>query len=149
MLQPKFYTTGYTGKRIEDLPLLLDRYEAVLADIKFSPYSRQPKWEQRNLRLILGKRLPPASFSSATGLIGRAESNSCICRSEYKFNELESERGAVVRLRKRRRLPSRDGLRRASQKGLCGGRNKQLDEPSAPALLKNVAKNFGLSFLKL
>src|SRR5687768_14785009 len=52
----KIYTTGYTGKRVEQLPVLLDFYDAVLADIRFAPVSRHLEWRKTYLSLLLKKR---------------------------------------------------------------------------------------------
>lgn len=51
-----FYTTGYTGKRVEQLPALLDYYDAVLADIRFAPHSRHLRWTKNYLSLMLKDR---------------------------------------------------------------------------------------------
>jgi len=52
----KFFTTGYTGKSVEQLPGLLDFYEAILADIRFAPVSRQLQWTKNYLSLMLKNR---------------------------------------------------------------------------------------------
>lgn len=51
-----FYTTGYTGKAVEQLPALLDYYDAVLADIRFAPTSRHLQWTRNYLSLMLKNR---------------------------------------------------------------------------------------------
>lgn len=51
-----FYTTGYTGKQVEQLPALLDYYDAVLADIRFAPASRRLEWTKSYLSLMLKDR---------------------------------------------------------------------------------------------
>lgn len=51
-----FYTTGYTDKNVADLPDLLDKLDAVLVDIRFSPNSRQIVWTKNYLSLLLKKR---------------------------------------------------------------------------------------------
>jgi hypothetical protein len=51
-----FYTTGYTGKRVEQLPALLDYYDAILADIRFAPVSRHLQWTKNYLSLMLKER---------------------------------------------------------------------------------------------
>lgn len=51
-----FYTTGYTGKQVEQLPALLDFYDAVLADIRFAPRSRHLQWSKNYLSLMLKDR---------------------------------------------------------------------------------------------
>ena len=52
----RFFTTGYTGKRVEQLPGLLDFYGAVLADIRFAPVSRHLQWTRDYLSLMLKNR---------------------------------------------------------------------------------------------
>ena len=50
------YTTGYTDKKIADLPNLLENLDAVLVDIRFSPNSRQIVWTKNYLSLLLKRR---------------------------------------------------------------------------------------------
>lgn len=52
----KIFTTGYTGKRVEQLPAVLEFYEAVLADIRFAPHSRHLEWRKTYLALLLKNR---------------------------------------------------------------------------------------------
>lgn len=52
----KFFTTGYTGKQVEQLPALLDKTDAVLADIRFAPTSRHLQWTRNYLSLMLKNR---------------------------------------------------------------------------------------------
>jgi uncharacterized protein (DUF488 family) len=52
----KIYTTGYTGKAVEQLSALLDFYEAVLADIRFAPHSRHLQWTKNYLTVLLKNR---------------------------------------------------------------------------------------------
>ena len=52
----KIYTTGYTGRAVEQLPGLLDFYGAVLADIRFAPHSRHLEWRRMYLSLLLKNR---------------------------------------------------------------------------------------------
>jgi uncharacterized protein (DUF488 family) len=52
----KFFTTGYTGKAVEQLPALLRFHEAVLADIRFAPHSRHLEWRRDYLKLLLKNR---------------------------------------------------------------------------------------------
>jgi hypothetical protein len=51
-----YYTTGYTGKPVEQLPALLDFNDAVLADIRFAPVSRHLQWTKSYLSLMLKDR---------------------------------------------------------------------------------------------
>jgi len=49
------YTTGYTGKKPDDLKALVDRLGARLVDVRFSPHSRWAKhWERDALIKLLG-----------------------------------------------------------------------------------------------
>jgi hypothetical protein len=52
----KFFTTGYTGKNVEQLPALLTFHGAVLADIRFAPRSRHLQWTKNYLSLMLKDR---------------------------------------------------------------------------------------------
>ena len=52
----KIFTTGYAEKSVEKLPLLLDKKEAVLADIRFVPHSKDLEWRKIYLSMLLGKR---------------------------------------------------------------------------------------------
>lgn len=52
----KIFSTGYTGKRVEQLPALLDFHEAILADIRFAPFSRHLQWRKDYLTLLLKNR---------------------------------------------------------------------------------------------
>jgi hypothetical protein len=52
----KFFTTGYTGQNVEQLPALLTFYDAVLADIRFGPHSRHLQWTKMYLALMLKNR---------------------------------------------------------------------------------------------
>lgn len=50
------YTTGYTGKDINDLKPMLEALDAILIDIRFAPYSQILHWRQMYLKVLLGKR---------------------------------------------------------------------------------------------
>ena len=50
------YTTGYTGKNINDLKPMIDSLDAVLADVRFAPYSQILHWRQVYLKVLLGKK---------------------------------------------------------------------------------------------
>jgi len=52
----KFFTTGYRGKPFEMLTEMLDRREAILADIRFAPHSRDIRWTKNYLSLMLKHR---------------------------------------------------------------------------------------------
>jgi uncharacterized protein (DUF488 family) len=48
------YTTGYTGKKPEDLKRLVERLGARLLDIRYSANSRVPHWRQKALAELVG-----------------------------------------------------------------------------------------------
>lgn len=50
------YTTGYTGKDINDLKPMLEALDSILIDIRFAPYSQILHWRQMYLKVLLGKR---------------------------------------------------------------------------------------------
>ncbi len=52
----KFYTTGYAGKDINDLKLILDALDAVLVDVRFSPTSEIMRWRQIYLKTLLREK---------------------------------------------------------------------------------------------
>lgn len=52
----KFYTTGYTGKDINDLKPMLDALDAVLVDVRFSPTSEIMRWRQIYLKALLREK---------------------------------------------------------------------------------------------
>lgn len=52
----KFFTTGYRGKSFEMLTEMLDRHDAILADIRFAPHSRDIRWTKNYLSLMLKSR---------------------------------------------------------------------------------------------
>jgi uncharacterized protein (DUF488 family) len=49
----KIYTTGFAGKDVADLPKLLENLDAVLADIRFTPFSKDFEWRREYLKLLL------------------------------------------------------------------------------------------------
>src|SRR6476661_5630923 len=49
----KIYTTGFEGREVTALPLLLDRLEAILVDIRFTPAGMPLKWSKEYLKLLL------------------------------------------------------------------------------------------------
>ena len=53
----RIFTTGYGGgKNINDLKPLIERLGAILADIRFTPYSQVMVWRQIYLKTLLGSR---------------------------------------------------------------------------------------------
>lgn len=49
----KFYTTGFSGKDINDLKPMLNALDAVLVDVRFSPTSETMRWRQIYLKTLL------------------------------------------------------------------------------------------------
>lgn len=43
------FTAGYTGLKPEELAKAIEHYDAVLVDVRISPYSRNPMWSGINL----------------------------------------------------------------------------------------------------
>lgn len=52
-MKNKIYTTGYSGKNVADLPVLLENLNAVLVDIRFTPQSQHLEWRRDYLKLLL------------------------------------------------------------------------------------------------
>jgi uncharacterized protein (DUF488 family) len=50
------YTAGYTGLRPNELKATAERLGAVVADIRFRPFSRNPAWSKVNVSKALGDR---------------------------------------------------------------------------------------------
>jgi uncharacterized protein (DUF488 family) len=50
----KVYTTGYTGKKPEDLKAMVERLGARLLDIRYSANSRVPQWRWSALSDLVG-----------------------------------------------------------------------------------------------
>jgi uncharacterized protein (DUF488 family) len=52
----KIFTTGYTGKDINDLRPMLEDLGAILIDVRFAPYSRIMHWQKVYLKALLGNK---------------------------------------------------------------------------------------------
>jgi uncharacterized protein (DUF488 family) len=50
------YLVGYTGSKPERIQGLVQELDATLVDIRFSPRSRNPMWDQHALQAALGDR---------------------------------------------------------------------------------------------
>ncbi len=50
------YAFGYTGRKIDTLVQNVERADAMLLDIRYSPRSRAPMWNRRNLEEAFGER---------------------------------------------------------------------------------------------
>ena len=49
----KFFTTGFTDLGVADLKPLLANLDAVLVDIRMSPYSKSVQWNREYLKILL------------------------------------------------------------------------------------------------
>ena len=52
----RFYTTGFGGRDINDLKPMLDAFDAVLVDVRFSPTSVVMRWRQIYLKTLLHEK---------------------------------------------------------------------------------------------
>lgn len=52
----KIYTIGYTGRKPESIKEIIAALGATLFDIRLSPRSRVPYWNEGPLRALLGER---------------------------------------------------------------------------------------------
>lgn len=52
----KFFTTGCAGKDINDLKPMLDRLDAILVDVRFSPTGEIMFWRQIYLKTLLREK---------------------------------------------------------------------------------------------
>lgn len=50
------YTFGYTGRQPQELAAIAASLDALVVDIRFSPYSRNHLWNKRALLGVLGNR---------------------------------------------------------------------------------------------
>lgn len=50
------YTIGYSGRKLDELKAIVAEAQAVLVDIRFSPFSRVPHWRGDALGRVLGER---------------------------------------------------------------------------------------------
>lgn len=55
-MSQKIYTTGYTGKDINDLKPMLEALDAILIDIRFAPFSHVMHWRKIYLKSLLGDK---------------------------------------------------------------------------------------------
>jgi uncharacterized protein (DUF488 family) len=56
MTTNKIFTTGYTGKDINELKPMLADLDAMLIDIRFAPYSQVMHWRKVYLKALLGEK---------------------------------------------------------------------------------------------
>lgn len=54
MNRPVVYGLGYSGRDLDDIVRIAQRLDAIVADIRFSPYSRNPQFRQPALQARLG-----------------------------------------------------------------------------------------------
>lgn len=45
--------TGYAGRKVADLKALAEQHNAMVVDIRYAPFSRQPEWQRDRLRAAL------------------------------------------------------------------------------------------------
>ena len=50
------YAFGYTGRHLSTIAESLAKADAMLLDIRYSPRSRAPMWNRKNLESVLGDR---------------------------------------------------------------------------------------------
>ncbi len=53
---PPVYGIGYTGRTLDELRHIIEQLDAVLVDIRFAPYSRNPQFRKDALEQALGDR---------------------------------------------------------------------------------------------
>ncbi len=56
MENQRIFTTGYTGKDINDLKPMLEALDAMLIDVRFVPYSQVFHWRKIYLKSLLGEK---------------------------------------------------------------------------------------------
>lgn len=52
----KFYTTGFSGRDINDLRTMLERLDAALIDVRFFPTNELMRWRQVYLKALLREK---------------------------------------------------------------------------------------------
>lgn len=52
----KFYTTGFSGRDIGDLKPMVERLDAMLVDVRFSPTNELMRWRQVYLKALLREK---------------------------------------------------------------------------------------------
>ena len=50
------FTFGYAGKQVETLKEKIEALDALLIDIRYSPFSKDPQWRKNNLSAVFGQR---------------------------------------------------------------------------------------------
>ena len=50
------YTLSYTGTTLEALTAFLEAKNAILVDVRYQPFSRNPQWTRKTLTAALGQR---------------------------------------------------------------------------------------------
>lgn len=56
MNNQRIFTTGYTGRDINDLKPMLEALDAMLIDIRFAPFSQVFHWRKVYLKSLLGEK---------------------------------------------------------------------------------------------
>ena len=52
----KVYTIGYSRRSIEELSQIADTLDAVIFDVRHSPWSRRPEFRKKHLAKVLGRQ---------------------------------------------------------------------------------------------
>ncbi len=92
-MKNKIYTTGFTGKDVADLPMLLENLDAVLADVRFTPFSKDFEWRREYLKLLLKNKY---RHVSAFGNRSHDENNFTINNFNLGLKVIESWNENVV-----------------------------------------------------
>lgn len=50
------YTMGYSGRKMGEVEELVEEHEAVLLDIRYSPFSRNPTWSRKSFERTFERR---------------------------------------------------------------------------------------------
>lgn len=53
---PQIYTAGYSGHTPQQLLAAANALNAIVVDVRFSPFSRVPGWSDKELKFLLGER---------------------------------------------------------------------------------------------
>ena len=73
MRMSQILTLGYSGWKPERLRELVAQHNAVLWDIRYSPWSRAPQWRRDALRALLGAAYVLVPALGNRELSGRAD----------------------------------------------------------------------------
>ena len=85
-MKPKVYTVGYSGRKVSELLEIIKELDAVVFDIRFSPRSRAPQWDQGQLQSVLGE-----SYRHESGFGNRNYRGGPISLVNYEAGKLAIE----------------------------------------------------------